>query len=294
MVPRVARAVALATVLIVGFGPSSVLGGPADDAFLTAIPANDAGSGHDAGNARAVAHEIASFGKYPGRLEQPEDVDWYGKRPSSVFDVPICLSATVNAKTFADLSLVATTGPYTREVLVHGTPGKTAKAGLAFPAATEALVGVEPSPPTAQAPPRPYDFSLAALFAQDIVSDTGASGGDAPNTPDNANLVSAGCVAGILRGEEGDTADVFAFAGKPGDVVTLSLRDLAGGTTRATLISPDKVPMASVDADAAPSVTELTSPGVWYVSVTTSSASTTGYALGLALDPKPPPCSPGC
>ncbi|HLE96882.1 MAG TPA: hypothetical protein VI997_05875 [Candidatus Thermoplasmatota archaeon] len=285
---------------------SAVPYGALDASTSTGLPnANDAGSGGDAGDTPTTALELPEYGSYQGAQNSPKDADWYALHPPSASETPICVSATVSGDAFSDVTLTVDDGDGSvRSVAARtGDPTVTSVLAIASRAGASTSVGFVPVPnPSGGNPTRPggYAFDIRAVTAAHAMTGDGGTGSDASSVLGTATPVDGGCVAGTLRA--GDQQDVFSFRGYRSQVATLSLFDTVDSTARLSLIGPDGSTITSVPSRSMTAVA-LAEDGTYYLSVARStsiplSASAppveVPYAIGLGLDPKPPPCAPGC
>lgn len=247
---------------------------------------NDAGTGADAGNTRAMATPVSIGASYLNNKLRVDDVDWYAA------DVPAPGLACIRAR--------GTAGGPTYFALGVESPGVTRSAPFYVDAGRESTGGVAGLTPmtatlrVAQARAdgaTKYNFSLERVSIPQPGGDAG-SYSDAGETPSTAIPVSPGCLGGNLEGL--DIKDTYALAVGEGEAVTYTLAS-ASNTLRLTLVDavgnalgPSIAPgeIASVSF-AAPSTVYLTS-------AQTSSVSSTNYAVGSIVGPDPAGCRPMC
>lgn len=273
----------------------------------TGLPnANDAGTGGDAGDSPEAATRLEAYGTYAGMLNSKKDADWYGWRPASSSDTPLCIAATVTGDALSHVSLVAQSanGDSRTVKASTGNESLSSTAAVAFPASASTFLGFVPvENPAGGDPTRPgsYAFDIRALRASDITANDAGLPGDAGMNIGSARPVGAGCFGGVLAAA--DQRDVFSFQGQTGQVVTVSMHDVVASGARMSLLGPSGSRIATVPSNGV-FVATLTESGTYYLSMERSTAIPLAgdappieapYTFGLGLDPDPGQgCRPGC
>lgn len=237
--------------------------------------ANDAGSGHDAGDSAASAVQLTSFGgPYAGTLSH-QDVDVYALPAVSS---PACVRATVSGEKqgVAALSL----GDASAELAFAAS---TVQVSVASSSGSAPLLGVRSTMSTTG--PASYQFSASRFYPS--TNGDAATGTDA-GTGSAALPVAAGCIGGTVGGV--DRTDEFVFTLPAGDAVTISVAS-SSPSLAFDLLSPVGQRIATVAAGQLLDLGSIES-GQYVLTASSSSLSADAYVVGLIMGP--PGCKPNC
>lgn len=247
---------------------------------------NDAGSGTDAGDTRALATGVSFGTSYVGTFT-PADTDWYAASASA--SGPACVVATAETTTTAFFTLGTESSSGSSAAPMRVTPDARGVAGVAAMTPLTATLRVRDDPSTGYGYGY-YGFRLDRVGIP-AAGDAGAMG-DAGDSIGSATRASSGCIGGRLSPLDFDLRDVYAVEVLAGDAVTYSLA--SAGDVRLVLvdalgnaIGPTLEPgqIATVPVD---------SSGTYYMSTSSTSMSDDGYVSGLTLGPEPTSCRPYC
>lgn len=273
--------------------------------FLVGMPLSatagggDGGVATDAGNTRASATELPSWGTYTGRVGAQDD-DWYYVAETS--PMPRCVEAVVTGENNMTATLSVEFGQQVRNFSIIVPPGATGRMALAVPSHMRSYLSLGPAPndPKSGDPARPgnYTFTLSTSIAPPTLSGDASSGADAGAGPDGALPLQGSCTGGRMAPLSGiaDVQDTYRFTMSAAGYVTYSLGASKDSLTLALTdgVNPLGAPVVSGQV----ATVYVPTPGTYYFSAsrTDVSADEISYLIGSVVGPNPPAngCRPNC
>ncbi|MHB8585448.1 MAG: hypothetical protein ACYDDF_06380 [Thermoplasmatota archaeon] len=251
-----------------------------------ALPANDVGSGADAGNTPASAYTLPGPGTYWGNLT-PGDSDWYTLANAE----PSCVAVSAAGAAIANVTLQGGSGG-TRwsSQPMHSTLTPWQGVHLTLATLVSPYLGFVPDTLTAAGGQNAsisggqYQFTIQSIPLSDaIFFSAGAN-------QSNATPVPGPCFGGILNHGHADAW--YAFNATAPGTIDLSVIDDGTHPVAVSVLSSADATIATLAPDSAMTVT-LPSAGVYFLHASTTSTDVSPFLIGSGPPPGPA-CRPAC